>query len=256
MGLCQTFSGKKDRFPLEIKNWISLSQYKDAPKLSDQWASFWQGQNLTDTQKEVILALTIQMPQRGFKSPALGYLYIRMMLQMASDPKFLQEFFDVWQLLLNDKDARTALALVEQIDNLQFNNQLLGTGNLLFRIHGKLHVSWNLKTSQGKESLPNVSRNVDGWDTQAPMSDTPELPISEFVETETPWFEANKISDGPILFWDKPEIGIKQGRDSLYFRAESFLWDVKNKVGAGEKGNLSAAFFGYPNVDLKSGMIF
>lgn len=99
----QSFSGNKDRFPTEYANWILNSKYQDAPKIANQWTSFYKNPNLPESEKSRITEQILQMPGKGFRSPAFAYLFARCLMQFGENEKGRESLLDVWGPLIQQK---------------------------------------------------------------------------------------------------------------------------------------------------------
>jgi len=245
-GQAQSISGNPDRLPQEIKSWISTSKYKDAPKIADQFAILWSSNTLNQSQKKDLQAILIQMPKVGFRSPVLAYFFTRNLVQFPIGPTLLSDFIEVWKKLLEQKDAKTALSLVEQLDSWFYNKQLTQTGNLTILVQGNLRIQWPENNVVNPDTSKLVAQN-DGWSSESPLSDAP---LVDFFEESKPWILPSKIMDGPRITWGKPEILLKIGKDSLQFEGQEFSWLIKEKLGIGKSTILNGANWGMPNSKL------
>ena len=89
----QSFSGNKDRFPTEYANWILSSKYLDAPKIANQWTSFYKNPNLAESEKYYQVALEI-------------------------DPKHKDALEYYGELLLMKNDLQSAEILLKRLDTV------------------------------------------------------------------------------------------------------------------------------------------
>ena len=249
----QSFSGNKDRFPTEYANWILSSKYQDASKIANQWTSFYKNPNLAESEKSRILDLILQMPAKGFRSPALAYLFARCLMQFGENDKARGSLLEVWGALIQQKDNKTALALLENIDSWQFNRQLIPIGTYRIEILGDLLVRWPqaspAQSAVSKDTLVSGKPSSDGWDTEAPLSSGA---LTESFEPEAPWLQATNISLGPELYWQKPQIKVKTGKDSLVFEAQALAWNIKDRIGRGVEAVQEGLHFGYPGAKIRS----
>ena len=249
----QSFSGNKDRFPTEYANWILSSKYQDAPKIANQWTSFYKNPNLAESEKSRILDLILQMPSKGFRSPALAYLFARCLMQFGENDKARGSLLEVWGVLIQQKDNKTALALLENIDSWQFNRQLIPIGTYRIEILGDLLVRWPqaipVQSTIPKDTLVSAKPPSDGWDTEAPLSSGA---LTESFEPEAAWLQATNISSGPELYWQKPQIKVKTGKDSLVFDAQALVWNIKDRIGRGVEAVQEGLHFGYSGAKIRS----
>ena len=152
----QQFSGNPDRFASEVASWMLQSKYQDAPQIAAKWSTFWQS-----TPQEIVRTQITQTATKGMRSPQIAYLFVRVYLQSA--PELQSELLQVWPKILEAKDPKTAIALLEQIDSWQYNQTLSGTGNYQIRIQGTLHLAWHQTQA--------VVSEADSWDSESPLSD-------------------------------------------------------------------------------------
>ncbi len=246
-GQAQSISGNSDRLPQEVKSWISTSKYKDAPKIADQFTSFWSSTTLSPLQKNDLQSILIQMPKIGFRSPVLAYFFIRNLVQFPNEPLLFSDFIDVWKKLVEQKDAKTALSLAEQLDSWFYNKQLTQTGNLTILVQGNLRIQWPKAQFTVSDTTSQVGPQNDGWDTESPLS---EAPLADFYEEPKPWILPSKIMDGPRFTWEKPEIQMKIGKDSLRLGGQEFSWLIKDKFGIGKLAVFNGVHWGMPNSKL------
>ena len=244
----QSFSGNKDRFSAEYANWILSSKYQDAAKIANQWTTFYKNPNLPESEKSRIAAQILLMPSKGFRSPVMAYLLARCLLQFEENDKTRGSFLDAWGLLIQQKDNKTALALLENIDAWQYNRQLMPIGNYRVEILGDLLVRWPETVTAPKDTLLPEKPLSDGWDTEAPLSTS----STEIFEPEALWQQASKISSGPVLYWSKPQIKIKTGKDSLLIDAQELSWNIKDRIGRGVEAVQEGVLFGYPGAKIRS----
>jgi len=245
-GQAQSISGNPDRLSQEVKSWISASKYKDAPKIADQFMSLWDSNALSPLQKNDLQSLLIQMPKQGFRSPVLAYFFIRNLVQFPKDPLLFSDFVEVWKKLLDQKDAKTAMTLVEQLDSWFYNQQLTQTGNLSIHVQGILRIQWPAAKFIVGDTASQVGPPNDGWDTESPLSKVPD----NFYEEPKPWILPSKFSDGPRFTWKKPDMLMKIGKDSLFLEVQEFSWLIKDKFGIGKGADLNGAIWGMPNTKL------
>jgi len=246
-GQAQSISGNPDRLPQEVKSWISISKYKDVPQIADQFTNLWASNALSQTQKKDLQSTLTQMPKQGFRSPILAYFFIRNVVQFPNEPQLFSDFIDVWEKLLNQKDAKTALTLVEQLDSWFYNKQLSQTGNLTIRVRGNLRIQWPVVHVAVSDTSSQVLAQNDGWDTESPLSETP---LADFYEEPKAWVLPSKLLDGPRFTWEKPEILVKIGKDSLSLGGQEFSWLIKEKLGIGKSTDLAGVTWGMPNAKL------
>jgi len=216
----QQFSGSPERFATEMSAWLLQSKYKDAPQIAAKLGTFWQS-----TPHENFRTQVLQTASKGLRSPQLAYLLVRVYLQSPANTQ--EELLRIWPNILETKDPKIAIALLEQIDAWQFNQTLDGTGNVHVRIQGEFHVSW-------QQAQTTVSE-ADTWDAESPLSET------------TPTFS---FSTGPILAWTKAHVQTKINRDSLQLATETFQWSVKDRLGLGTQARVKGGAYG--DWDLKT----
>ena len=245
-GQAQSISGKPDRLAQEVKSWISTSKFKDAPKIGDQFSSLWGAKLLSQQQAAEIQEIVILMPKNGFRTPNLAYFFIRNVVQIPNDSPLFSDFITVWKRLLDQKDAKTAMVLAEQLDSWFYTKQLIQTGNLTISVQGKLRILWPTIKTKLADTLQVTAQN-DGWDTESPLSDAP---MADFYDEQASWFSPSQFSDGPRFTWEKPEVRFKIGKDSLRLESKEFSWLVKDKFGIGTDADLAGAIWGIPNSKL------
>jgi hypothetical protein len=216
----QQFSGSPERFAAELKTWMLQSKYKDAPQIADKLVTFWQA-----TPQENFRTQVLQTASKGLRSPQLAYLFVRVYLQSPANTQV--ELLRIWPNILETKDPKIAIALLEQIDAWQFNQTLDGTGNVQIRIQGEFHLSW--------QQTQAVVSEADSWDAASPLSES------------TPTFT---FSNGPILAWTKAHVQSKINRDSLELDPETFQWSVKDRLGIGTQARVKGGAYG--DWELKS----
>ncbi len=210
----QQFSGNPDRFASEVASWVLQSKYQDAPQIAAKWSTFWQS-----TPQEVVRTQITQTATKGMRSPQIAYLFVRVYLQSA--PELQSELLQIWPKILEVKDPKLGIALLEQIDSWQYNQTLSGTANYQIRIQGTLHLAWH-------ETQAVVSE-ADSWDSESPLSDA------------TPTFS---FSNGPTLTWNKAILQSKISRDSLEIAPDTFQWSIKDRLGIGTQARLKGGAYG------------
>lgn len=245
-GQAQLVSGKPDRLAQEVKSWISTSKFKDAPKIGDQFSSLWGSTLLSPQQSKEVQEIVFQMPLKGFRTANLAYFFIRNVVQIPHESPLFSEFISVWKKLLDQKDAKTAMVLAEQLDSWFYTKQLTQTGNLTISVQGNLRILWPSIKTEIIDTLQATSLN-DGWDTESPMS---EAPVVDFYDDQKPWILQSKVSDGPRFTWEKAEVQFKIGKDSLRLKSQEFSWLVKDKFGIGKDADLGGGIWGMPNAKL------
>ena len=239
----QSISGKPDRLGQEVKSWISSSKFKDAPKIGDQFSILWGNNLLGSQQTKEIQEILVQMPLKGFRTANLAYFFIRNVVQIPHDSVLFSDFISVWKKLLDQKDAKTAMVLGEQLDSWIYTHQLSQTGNLSIGVQGNLRIQWPAAQQAVSDTIASLAVN-DGWDTaESPLT---EAPISDFYDDQQSWISASKVLDGPRFTWENPEIRLKIGKDSLRFTCQEFSWLLKDKFGKGIEANLPGALLGIP----------
>jgi hypothetical protein len=216
----QQFSGNPDRFSEELTSWMLQSKYADAPQIAAKWSTFWQS-----TPQEDLRALITQTPAKGIRSPQIAYLFVRVYLQ--SGPELQADLRQIWPNVLDAKDPKITISLLEQIDTWQYNQTLEGTGNYKIRVEGPLRVAWH-------QTQLAVSA-ADSWDAESPLSES--APAFTF-------------SNGPLLTWNKAILQTKTNLDSLSLTPESFQWSVKDRLGIGTQARLKGGAYG--DWDMKS----
>jgi hypothetical protein len=102
----QLFSAQGN-FPNEVKTWILSSKNRDAALTGEKWLKFYAGNTFSSTQKEQFEKLVRMMPNKGFKSGHLAYLFFRSTVQLEKSPETLQNFLFVWEKLVQAKDTKT-----------------------------------------------------------------------------------------------------------------------------------------------------
>lgn len=242
-GQAQSISGNPDRLSQEIKSWISTSKYKDAPKIGDQFINLWSANLLSEQQKKEIQEIIFQMPTKGFRTPNLAYLFIRNLIQLPGEQALFSDFLSTWKRLLDQKDAKTALSLAEQLDSWFYTKQLTQTGNLIINVQGNLRIQWP-KANIAIADTSQSTTQSDGWDIESTLSDAPQL---EFYDEQKTWILPSVVSDGPRFTWDHSEIQLKIGKDSLRLENQEFSWLIKDKFGTGVSANIEGASLGWPN---------
>jgi hypothetical protein len=210
----QQFTGNPDRFASEVASWMLQSKYQDAPQIAAKWSTFWQS-----TPQENLRTQITQTATKGMRSPQIAYLFVRVYLQSSSELQ--SELLQIWPKILEAKDPKIAIALLEQIDSWQYNQTLSGTGNYQIRIQGNLHLAWHQTQA--------VVSEADSWDSESPLSDA------------TPTFT---FSNGPTLTWNKAVLQSKISRDSLEIAPDSFQWSIKDRLGIGTLARLKGGAYG------------
>lgn len=204
----------------EFINSIAQSKNADAANWSQQAKS---------TSSQAFVDLVFQLRKAGFKSPQLAYLLARTYLQ--SNPNLQLELLSTVQKLIEQKDNKTMLSLLEQVENWQYNQRLVQTGNYTFLVQGNLSLAW-----QGADTtLVAVS---DHWD-----SPSPEIPTDKDMQIQA-------FTPGPVLLWNEAEFISSIGKDSLRFRAQTLRFSVKDRVFIGEKGLVNTGSMELPRFQV------
>ncbi|MHA8067492.1 hypothetical protein V7S76_12540 [Aquirufa sp. ROCK2-A2] len=236
----QIFSAKGN-FPLEVKAWILSSKNREAPMTAEKWLKFYAGQTFNTDQKNNFEKLVLSMPNKGFKSGYLAYLFFRCTVQFEKSPETLQNFLLVWEKLLAAKDVKTGLLLVEQIENWQFNQFIPALGNMQLRVRGDFNIYWPKKEEISKVDTSSKINVADSWDTPSSNIES-EIPQN----SEEIWIKSLYSEDGPMLTWANPSLLYRTGKDSLTLAPESFVWSVKSKIGFGKKVEISGNMLAHP----------
>jgi len=204
----------------EFVNSIAQSKNADAANWSQQAKS---------ASSKAFVDLVFQLRKAGFKSPQLAYLLARTFLQ--STPNLQLELLSTVQKLIEQKDNKTLLSFLEQVENWQYNQRLIQTGNYTFQVQGNLSLAW-----QGPDSTLAVAS--DNWDSPSPeISTDKDMQIQAF----TP---------GPVLLWNEVEFLSSIGKDSLRFQAKTLRFSVKDRVFIGEKGLLNTRSLELPRFQV------
>lgn len=240
MSFAQIFS-PKGNFAQEAKLWILSSKNREAPHTAEKWLKFYAGTTFGSEEKTNFERLVLSMPNKGFKSSYLAYLFFRCTIQWENHPENLQQFLSVWEKLVAAKDVKTGQLLVEQLENWQFNRFIPALGNMQLRVKGNLQILWPIQQSQSKVDTSQAVSTNDSWDSPSSSSEA-EIP----VETESNWLTSYYSEDGPILSWENPEILYRTGKDSIKLETNSFTWSVKSKIGKGKKVEIAGKMFGFP----------
>ncbi len=207
----------------------SIQQSKNAD------AANWAQEAKRAPSKE-FLDLVLRLRKAGFKSPQLAYLIARTYLQ--SNQSLQSELLQTVQKMIDQKDNKTLLVFLEQVENWQYNQRLVQTGNYSFHVQGNLSVAW-----QGSDStLVSVS---DDWDNPSP----------EIATEKEMQFQA--FTPGPVLLWKNVFLVSSIGKDSLRFQAESLRFSVKDRLLVGEQGILDPGALSLPRFQLnpRKGML-
>ena len=236
----QIFS-PKGNFAQEAKLWILSSKNREAPQTAEKWLKFYAGTTFSPEEKANFERLVLSMPNKGFKSGYLAYLFFRCTIQWENNPENLRDFLAVWEKLVATKDVKTGQLLVEQLENWQYNRFIPALGNMQLRVKGNLKILWPIQQSLSKVDTSQVLSTKDNWDSPGSNSDA-EMP----VEIENNWLSSYYSEDGPILSWENPELLYRSGKDSLKLETNSFTWSVKSKMGKGKKGVISGKILGFP----------
>ena len=239
--IAQIFSSKGN-FPQEVKAWILSSKNREAPQTAEKWLKFYAGTTFSPEEKTRFEQLVLSMPNKGFKSGYLAYLFFRSTIQWENHPENLQQFLSVWEKLVAAKDVKTGQLLVEQIENWQYNRFIPSLGNMQLRVKGNLSITWPVQQSVSKVDTNQVAANNDNWDSPSTNVDT-EMPL----ESESNWLPNLFVEDGPLLTWERPEIMYRTGKDSIKFEANAFVWSVKSKIGTGKKVDIPGKYVGFPS---------
>ena len=200
----------------------SIQQSKNADAAS--WAEQVKNLNSKD-----LSGLIFRLRQAGFKSPQLAYLLARAYVQ--SNASLQLDLIQVSEKLIAQKDNKTLLAFLEQVENWQYNQQLLQTGNYNLHIRGNLSAAWH-------ESDSTLVAEVDNWD-----SPTPEIPTDKEMQIQA-------FSPGPVLIWKEVILTSSIGKDSIRLQAQSLRFSVKDRSLIGEKGAMEPGSLMLPRFQI------
>ena len=204
----------------EFVNSITQSKNADAATWSQQAKS---------VSSKAFVDLVFQLRKAGFKSPQLAYLLARTFLQ--SNPNLQLELLSTVQKLIEQKDNKTLLSFLEQIENWQYNQRMVKTGNYTFLVQGNLSLAW-----QGPDSTLAVAS--DNWD-----SPSPEIPTDKDMQIQA-------FTPGPVLLWNEVGFVVSIGKDSLRFQAKTLRFSVKDRVFIGENGLLNTGSLALPRFQV------
>ncbi len=137
----QVFSSP-DKFPLEVKNWVMESKFRDAFIVGDRWLDFRKKNSLSSEELADLDAILREMPSRGFKSGEIAYFFVRCVIQFDAFPRERNELIQVWKQLLQQKDPRSALELVRQLETWQYDQSIPAMGSVNLKIKGSIHINW------------------------------------------------------------------------------------------------------------------
>ena len=150
-----------EKFPQEVKAWMLESKFRDAFLIGDRWLAFRKKNSLSAEELNQLDAILREMPSKGFKTGELAYYFIRCFMQFEQFPRERGELLEAWTELIQAKEVKTALEMIKQLENWQYDHSIPGLGSVGLTIHGNIQIGVKSFTFQapqviyksGKDSL-------------------------------------------------------------------------------------------------------